>query len=76
MPWLRAVHVKADGARAWEEDLRPPLAPAEILEGRIVLLAQMLGLLVAFIGPGLTARLIEEIWPKILLNDLVFRQRR
>jgi hypothetical protein len=28
---------------------------------------------VAFIAPGLTARLIGEIWPKILLNDLVSR---
>ena len=76
IPWLRAVHVNADGALAWEDELHPPLAPAEILEGRIVLLAQMLGLLVVFIGPGLPARLIEEIWPKILLNDLIFRQRR
>jgi hypothetical protein len=73
VPWLRAVHVKADGALAWVEELHPPLAPAEFLEGRVVLLAQLLGLLVAFIGPGLTARLIGEIWPKILLNDLVSR---
>ena len=76
IPWLRAVHVNADGALAWQEELHPPLAPAEILEGRIVLLAQMLGLLVAFIGPGLTARLIGEIWPEFLHNDLVSRQRR
>jgi hypothetical protein len=76
IPWLRAVHVNADGALAWEEKLHPPLAVAEILEGRIVLLAQMLGLLVAFIGPGLTARLIGEIWPGFLHNDLVSTQRR
>jgi hypothetical protein len=76
IPWLRGLHVNTDGALAWEEELHPPLAPAEILEGRIVLLAQMLGLLVAFIGPGLTARLIGEIWPEFLHNDLVSRQRK
>ena len=76
IPWLRAVHVNADGALAWEEELHPPLDPAEILEGRVVLLAQLLGLLVAFIGPGLTSRLIGEIWPIFLLNDLVSTQRR
>ena len=76
IPWLRTVHVNADGALAWDAELHPPLAPAEILEGRVVLLAQLLGLLVAFIGPGLTSRLIGEIWPKIMLNDLVSWQRR
>jgi len=76
IPWLRGLHVNTDGALAWEEELHPSLAPAEILEGRIVLLAQMLGLLVAFIGPGLTARLIGEIWPEFLHNDLVSMQRR
>ena len=76
IPWLRGLHVNTDGALAWEEELHPPLAPPEMLEGRIVLLAQMLGLLVAFIGPGLTARLIGEIWPEFLHSDLVSRQRR
>jgi hypothetical protein len=27
--------------------------------------AQLLGLLVALIGPDLTARLVREIWPKL-----------
>ena len=76
IPWLRTVHVNADGVLAWEGELHPPLAPEEILEGRVVLLAQVLGLLVAFIGPGLTARLIGEIWPNVLRNELVFPQRR
>jgi hypothetical protein len=38
--------------------------PAEFLEGRIALLAQLLGLLVAFIGPTVTSRLLGEVWPK------------
>jgi hypothetical protein len=38
----------------------------------VVLLAHILGLLVAFIGPDLTSRLIGEILPHIPLDDLDF----
>ena len=68
--WLRAVQVKADGAFEGVEALHERIDPAEFLEGRVVLLAQLLGLLVAFIGPNLTLRLVREIWPQILLGDL------
>jgi hypothetical protein len=53
----------------WEE-LHAQLGPGKFLEGRIVLLAQLLGLLVAFIGEHLTVRLVSEIWPKFSLSDL------
>lgn len=68
--WLRTVQVKEDGALAGVEALRARIDPAEFREGRVVLLAQVLGLLVAFIGPNLTLRLVGEIWPQILLTDL------
>jgi hypothetical protein len=70
--WLRAVHVKADGTLEGLEALHAQLDPAEFLEGRIVLLAQLLGLLVAFIGPSLTSRLVGEVWPQISLADMDF----
>ena len=69
VPWLGAVRVKADGLLEGFEDSRAELDPAEFLRGRVVLLAQLLGLLVAFIGPALTRRLVGETWPKFLLND-------
>jgi predicted transglutaminase-like cysteine proteinase len=40
------------------------------LLSRALLLAQLLGLLVAFIGEDLTLRLVREVWPKLSLNDL------
>jgi hypothetical protein len=70
--WLRAVHVEADGALQGLEAPRARLHPAEFLEGKVVLLAQLLGLLVTFIGTSLTARLVSEIWPQISLNDRDF----
>jgi hypothetical protein len=67
---LRAVQVKADGSLAGWDDLHAQLGPDKFLEGCVELLAQLLGLLVAFIGPGLTTRLVGEIWPQILPSDL------
>jgi hypothetical protein len=63
IPWLRAVRVKADGALEGFDGPHSPLDPAELLEGGVVVLAQLLGLLVAFIGQNLTSRLVSEVWP-------------
>jgi hypothetical protein len=70
--WLRAMHVKADGALEGLNELHTQVDPVEYIEGKVVLLAQLLGLLVALIGPGLTSSLVGEIWPKIPLRDLDF----
>ena len=70
--WLRAVHVKADGALEGLEELQAQLDPNEFIEGGDVLLAQLLGLLVAFIGTNVTLHLVREVWPKVSYNDLDF----
>ena len=69
IPWLRAVHVKADGSLEGLDGLGAQVNPAEIFEGRVVLLAQLLGLLVAFIGEKLTLSLVHQIWPKVSLHN-------
>jgi hypothetical protein len=67
--WLRAVHVKADGSlEGFAEHAQ--LAPGQFAEGKVVLLARLLGMVVALIGPGLTLRLVRDIWPKLSLGDL------
>jgi hypothetical protein len=70
VPWLRAVHVKADGSFEGLDELSAQVDPDQSFEGRSVLLAQLLGLLVAFIGENLTLRLVREVWPKLSLTDL------
>jgi hypothetical protein len=70
--WLRAVQVNADGTLEGLATPHARLTPAEFREGRVVLLAQLLGLLVAFIGPGLTARLVGEIWPQLAADKVDF----
>jgi hypothetical protein len=63
--WLRAVHVNARGNLEGVEALHAQFASAQFIEGEIGLLIELLGLLEALIGPALTSRLIEEIWPQI-----------
>ena len=46
------------------------LTDAEIAEGEAVLVAQLIGLLVTFIGEALTLHLLHEAWPQAPLGGL------
>jgi hypothetical protein len=69
VPWLRAVHVKADSSFEGLDASGAQLDQEEIAEGGVVLIAQLLGLLVAFIGENLTLRLVGGVWPDLALDD-------
>jgi hypothetical protein len=70
VPWLRAVRVNSVGAlEGWEELSASPRLD-ELLEAQVVLLAQLLGLLAAFIGENLTLGLVQRVWPKVPLDGL------
>jgi hypothetical protein len=74
VPWLCAVRARADDSLEGLEELHAQLDPEEFSEGELVLLAQLLGLLVAFTGEKLTLRLVREVWPEILLDDWDFEE--
>jgi hypothetical protein len=46
--------------------------PQERVKGSVVLVAQLLDLLVAFIGETLMLRIVCDAWPKLSINDLDF----
>jgi hypothetical protein len=46
------------------------LSAAEIAEGEAVLVAQLIGLLVTFIGATLTLQLLQQAWPEASLGNL------
>jgi hypothetical protein len=69
---LRAVQVKADGSLEGLDGPEARVTPEEMAEGGIVLVAQLLGLLVAFIGENLTLRMVREVWPNLRLNHWDF----
>jgi hypothetical protein len=58
--WLRAVHVKSDGALEGLRDLQADITPSLFIEGRAVMLAHSFGALVDFIGEELTRALLRE----------------
>ena len=65
-PELRAVQVQADGALTGGN-------AGKLDEGSVALLAQLLGLLEGFVGGFQTMRILREVWPKLTLSDLYFR---
>jgi hypothetical protein len=67
--WLRSASVKADGTLDGLAELQAAQSAEESFEGGVVLLAQVLGLLVAFIGETLTLQLLREIWPSVVFSD-------
>jgi hypothetical protein len=72
VPWLGAVKVVGDGEIEGLAAAQSRSGGADYADGEVVLLAQLLGLLVAFIGPALTARLIGELWPQLALTGADF----
>jgi hypothetical protein len=70
IPWLGAVKMKDDGALEGLEELNAKRNPDELFEGGVVLVAQLLRLLTAFIGQTLTLRFVREVWPEVPLDDL------
>lgn len=70
--WLKAVQVVTDGELQGVMVAQAGSEGADVSEGEVVLLAQLLGLLVAFIGPALTLRLVTQIWPQLSLDNADF----
>ena len=68
-PSLSAVQVGADGSLKGLDDLAPQddkdLSKAE----GAILIAQLLGLLLTFVGEGITLRLVQNVWPESAFND-------
>jgi len=74
LPWLSSVQIKADGSLEEGDEHYSQLEPDKFLEGRVILLAQLLGLLETFIGESLTTLLVHEVWPEVPRDELDFSQ--
>ena len=74
LPWLSSVQMNEAGSLEEGDEPQAQLEPDKFLEGRVVLLAQLLGLLEAFIGENLTTLLVHQVWPDVPLNELDFSE--
>lgn len=70
--WLRAVEVKPDGSLEGLDELEAKVDPKEIAEGRVVLLAEFVNLLVKLIGERLVLSLVRQAMPKLSMDDIYF----
>ncbi len=71
-PRLRGVLVRADGTLEVVPGGWAPADPEARVEGNVTLVAQLLGLLVAFVGENLTLKIVAEVWPGFSLRDFDF----
>ena len=69
-PSLRALRVGPDGALAGLDTGGAATDTATRADSDVALTSQLLGLLVTFIGPALTLRLLLDVWPDIDGTDL------
>lgn len=70
--WLHTVQVNPDGSLQGLDELEAQVSREQMAEGCVFLIAQLLGLLGAFIGENLTVQIVGEVWPKLSLVDLDF----
>jgi hypothetical protein len=59
----------ADGSLKGLDELGPQIDKDLSTEGGAILIAQLLGLLLTFIGEGLTLRLVKDVWPDSAFDD-------
>jgi hypothetical protein len=63
--WLAAVSVRPDGSLEGFDEVARTQNSEAMSMGAGVLVAQLLGLLVTFIGEPLTLRLVRDAWPDV-----------
>lgn len=73
--WLGMVHLKSNGALEAFDPFEAHVSPEDFFEGKVVLLAAMLGLLVGLIGEELTLQLMRKSMPQLSINDLDLNPR-
>jgi hypothetical protein len=75
-PSLSAVQVAADGSLQGLDELEPQIDKDQAREAGVILIAELLGLLLTFIGEGLTLRMVQDVWPEAAFDGRVFEKER
>src|ERR1700686_5285321 len=75
-PSLSAVQVAADGSLKGLEELEPQIGKEQARDEGAILIAQLIALLLTFIGEGLTLRLVQDVWPEAAFDGRVSEMER
>ena len=74
-PSLSAVQVAADGSLKGLDELEPQIGKEQARDEGAILIAQLLGLLLTFVGEGLTLRMVQDVWPEAAFDGRVSEKR-
>ncbi|MBZ5687562.1 MAG: hypothetical protein LAP86_21300 [Acidobacteriia bacterium] len=74
-PSLGAIQVAADGSLRGLDELASQTDKEQARDGGAILIAQLIGLLLTFIGEGLTLRLVQDVWPEATFDGRVSEKR-
>jgi hypothetical protein len=75
-PSLSVVQVEADGSLKGLDELQPQIDKEQARDEGAILVAQLIGLLLTFIGEGLTLRLVQDVWPEAAFDGRVSAKER
>ena len=75
-PGLSAVQIAADGSLQGLDEMEPQIGKDQAREGGAILIAQLIGLLLTFIGEGLTLSMVQTVWPEAAFDGRVFEKER
>jgi hypothetical protein len=75
-PSLSAVEVSADGSLQGQEEFASQSNKEQARDGGVILIAQLIKLLLTFIGEGITLRLVQDVWPEAAFDGRVSEKER
>ena len=68
--WLRTVRLSQEGTWEGLAEAQTQVSASDFIDALVLVLAQLLGLLVALVGEALMLRLVSEVWPNLSLKNL------
>lgn len=75
-PSLGAVGVAADGSLKVQDEFASQSNKEPASDGGTILIAELIGLLLTFIGESLTLRLVQDVWPEAVFDGRVSEKER
>jgi hypothetical protein len=75
-PSLSVIQIAADGSLKGLDELASQTDKKQVRDEGVILIAKLIGLLLTFIGEGLTLRLVQDVWPEAAFDGRVSEKER
>jgi hypothetical protein len=75
-PSLSTLQVAADGSLKGLDELASQTDKRQARDEGAIVIAQLIGLLLTFVGEGLTLRLVQDVWPEAAFDGRVSEKER